>query len=79
MLSRHGTNRNVGRGFVKGFGLKRGALASSVGHDSHNVIVVGADDADMAVAVNRLIELQGGFVSVLDGNVRENWPCRWQD
>ncbi|KJB96380.1 adenine deaminase [Skermanella aerolata] len=69
VLSRHGTNRNVGRGFVKGFGLKRGALASSVGHDSHNVIVVGADDADMAVAVNRLIELQGGFVSVLDGNV----------
>ena len=69
VLSRHGTNRNVGRGFVKGFGLKRGALASSVGHDSHNVIVVGADYADMAVAVNRLIELQGGFVSVLDGNV----------
>lgn len=69
VLSRHGTNRNVGRGFVKGFGLKRGALASSVGHDSHNVIVVGADDADMAVAVNRLIELQGGFVSVLDGAV----------
>ena len=69
VLSRHGTNRNVGRGFVKGFGLKRGALASSVGHDSHNVIVVGADDADMARAVNRLIELQGGFVSVLDGTV----------
>ncbi|UEM23962.1 adenine deaminase [Skermanella mucosa] len=69
VLSRHGTNRNVGRGFVKGFGLKRGALASSVGHDSHNVIVVGADDTDMAVAVNRLIELQGGFVAVLDGKV----------
>jgi len=69
VLSRHGTNRNVGRGFVKGFGLKRGALASSVGHDSHNVIVVGADDADMAVAVNRLIDLQGGFVAVLDGQV----------
>ncbi|EWY41436.1 adenine deaminase [Skermanella stibiiresistens SB22] len=69
VLSRHGTNRNVGRGFVKGFGLRRGALASSVGHDSHNVIVVGADDGDMAVAVNRLIELQGGFVAVLDGVV----------
>jgi adenine deaminase len=69
VLSRHGTNRNVGRGFVKGFGLRRGALASSVGHDSHNVIVVGADDGEMAVAVNRLIELQGGFVAVLDGVV----------
>jgi adenine deaminase len=69
VLARHGSNRNVGRGFVKGFGLERGALASSVGHDSHNVIVVGADDADMAVAVNRLIELQGGFVAVRDGQV----------
>jgi adenine deaminase len=74
VLSRHGTNRNVGRGFVKGFGLKRGALASSVGHDSHNVIVVGADDADMAAAVNRLIALQGGFVAVLDGNVTGELP-----
>lgn len=69
VLSRHGVNRNVGRGFVKGFGLKRGALASSVGHDSHNVIVVGADHGDMAAAVNRLIELQGGFVAVVDGGV----------
>lgn len=69
VLARHGTNRNVGRGFVKGFGFRRGALASSVGHDSHNVCVVGADDADMALAVNRLIELQGGFVAVRDGAV----------
>ena len=44
----------------QGFGALRGALASSIGHDSHNIIVVGADDADMALAVNRLIELQGG-------------------
>ena len=53
MIERHGINGNVGRGFVKGFGLKRGAIASSVGHDSHNITVVGADDEDMAVAVNR--------------------------
>lgn len=69
VLARHGVNRNVGRGFVKGFGLASGALASSVGHDSHNVIVVGADARDMAVAVNRLIALGGGFVAVRDGNV----------
>jgi adenine deaminase len=74
VLSRHGINRNVGRGFVKGFGIKRGALASSVGHDSHNVIVVGADDADMAAAVNRLVELQGGFVAVVDGKVAAELP-----
>ena len=64
MLERHGRNGNVGCGFVKGFGLERGALASSVGHDSHNLCVVGASDEDMALAVNRLIELGGGF-------------CRW--
>ncbi|HYE01557.1 MAG TPA: adenine deaminase [Alphaproteobacteria bacterium] len=74
VLERHGRNGNIGRGFVRGFGIKRGALASSVGHDSHNITVVGADDGDMAVAVNRLIELQGGFVAVLDGEVIGELP-----
>jgi adenine deaminase len=69
VLARHGVNNNIGRGFVRGFGIKRGALASSVGHDSHNVCVVGASDADMAAAVNRIIELHGGFVAVVDGKV----------
>ncbi len=64
-----GERRGIGRGFVKGFGLTGGALASSVGHDSHNICVVGTNDADMAIAVNRLIELQGGFVAVRDGKV----------
>ncbi|MVS99546.1 adenine deaminase [Devosia marina] len=66
VIERHGKNGNIGRSFVTGFGLKRGAIASSVGHDSHNITVVGATDADMAIAVNRLIELGGGFV-VSDG------------
>jgi adenine deaminase len=66
VIERHGKNGNIGRSFVKGFGLKRGAIASSVGHDSHNITVVGATDEDMAVAVNRLIELGGGF-AVADG------------
>ncbi|MBB3772147.1 adenine deaminase [Angulomicrobium tetraedrale] len=69
VVARHGKNRNIGRGFVHGFGMKRGAIASSVGHDSHNICVVGADDADMAVAVNRLIELKGGFVVAEGGKV----------
>jgi adenine deaminase len=69
VLARHGKNRNIGKGFVKGFGIKRGALASSVGHDSHNVCVVGATDEDMALAVNRIIALGGGFVAVQDGVV----------
>lgn len=70
VVARHGKNRNIGRGFVTGFGLKRGAIASSIGHDSHNICVVGASDADMAVAVNRLIEMKGGFAVAEDGQVR---------
>ncbi|MER2194508.1 adenine deaminase [Methylobacterium brachiatum] len=73
VVERHGKTppgeRGIGVAFVKGFGLKRGAIASSVGHDSHNVTVVGADDADMAVAVNRLGEIEGGFVVVEGGQV----------
>lgn len=69
VVARHGHNDNIGRGFVKGFGLRHGALASSVGHDSHNICVVGTNDADMAVAVNRLEETGGGFVAVHDGQV----------
>jgi adenine deaminase len=69
VLERHGRNGNIGRGFVRGFGFRLGALASSVGHDSHNVCVVGSSDDDMAVAVNRLLALGGGLVAVVGGNV----------
>ncbi|EHH69108.1 adenine deaminase [Gluconobacter morbifer] len=69
VVARHGHNDNIGRGFVKGFGLRNAALASSVGHDSHNICVVGTSDADMALAVNHLEEIGGGFVVVRDGTV----------
>ncbi len=69
VIERHGKNGNIGRSFVKGFGLKRGAIASSVGHDSHNITVVGANDADMAAAVNRLIEMGGGFAVADNGQI----------
>ena len=62
VVERHGVNGNIGLGRVEGFKLKRGAIASSVGHDSHNVTVVGADPAAMAAAVNRVVALEGGFV-----------------
>ncbi len=74
VVARHGVNRNIGVGFVHGFGMKRGAIASSVGHDSHNICVVGADEADMAVAVNRLVALQGGFAVAEGGAVRAELP-----
>jgi adenine deaminase len=69
VVARHGVNDNIGVAFVRGFGMKRGAIASSVGHDSHNITVVGADEANMAVAVNRLIEIEGGFVVAAGGRV----------
>ncbi|WP_460449062.1 adenine deaminase [Alsobacter sp. SYSU BS001988] len=72
VVERHGLSMagsGIGRGFVKGFGMTRGAIASSVGHDSHNICVVGADEADMAVAVNRLGAIEGGFVVAEGGRV----------
>ncbi len=74
VVERHGKNGNIGRGFVHGFGLTSGAIASSIGHDSHNITVVGADDADMALAVNRLGEIEGGFVVVAGGRVLAELP-----
>ncbi len=69
VLERHGKNGNIGHAFVHGFGMKRGALASSVGHDSHNLCVVGTNMTDMAVAVNALRQSQGGLCVAIDGNV----------
>jgi len=70
VVERHlGTGRR-GLGFVRGSGLAHGALASSVAHDAHNIVVVGVDDADMAFAVTRLAEIGGGIVAVEGGQVR---------
>jgi adenine deaminase len=73
VVERHlGTGR-IGLGFVRGFGLRRGAFASTFSHDAHNLIVVGMDDDDMARAVERLVELGGGLV-VVDGDVKAELP-----
>jgi adenine deaminase len=74
VVARHGVNDNRATAFVKGFGMKRGAIASSVGHDSHNLCVVGADEADMAAAINRLREIEGGFAVARDGKVVAELP-----
>ena len=74
VVARHGINGNIATAFVHGFGMKRGAIASSVGHDSHNITVVGANEADMAVAVNRLIEIEGGFAVAEGGRVLAELP-----
>ncbi|MBY6162639.1 adenine deaminase [Mameliella alba] len=69
VVERHGKNGNIATGFVKGFGLKAGAIASTVCHDHHNIACVGVDYGDMAVAANRLGDIEGGFVVVRDGAV----------
>jgi adenine deaminase len=69
----HGTGR-IGLGLVHGFGLRTGALASTVAHDAHNIVVVGMDDNDMARAVQRLVELGGGIVVVESRGVRAELP-----
>lgn len=69
VIERHRGTGNVAVGFVKGFGLKSGAVGSSVGHDSHNITVVGTSDRDIYCAANRIIELGGGQVVVRDGVV----------
>ena len=69
VLERHGKNGNIGRAFVHGFGMTCGAIASSVGHDSHNMCVVGTNETDMAVAINALRQTQGGLCVAIDGKV----------
>lgn len=75
VVERHKDTGRIGIGFVRGFGLRRGALASTHAHDAHNVVVVGMDDADMAAAVNRLREIGGGQVAVAGGEVLAEVPC----
>ncbi len=74
VIERHHASQRVGLGFVKGFGLKRGAIASSVAHDAHNIVIVGANDADILRAAYVLQEIGGGFACVVDGEVRASVP-----
>jgi adenine deaminase len=75
VVERHRETGRIGLGFVSGFGLKRGALASTHAHDAHNVVVVGVDDGDMAAAVNRLRDIGGGQVAVAYGQPVAEVPC----
>ncbi|MCQ2739885.1 MAG: adenine deaminase [bacterium] len=74
VIERHRATGNIGKGFVKGFNLKSGAIASTVAHDSHNMIVVGTNDYDMYVAAVQLVKMQGGKVVVNNGEVISKLP-----
>jgi adenine deaminase len=75
VIERHTGSGRIGLGFVRGFGLRRGALASTHAHDAHNLMVIGVHDADMAAAATRLAEIGGGQVAVAGGRVVAELPC----
>src|SRR2546425_6920256 len=74
VIERHHASGRVGLGLVKGFGLRRGALASSVAHDAHNLVIAGVSDGDILKAARALEEMGGGFAVVVDGEVRASVP-----
>ena len=74
VIERHHATGNVGLGLVQGFRLERGALATSVAHDSHNIVVVGTRDEEMLAAVSAVTEMDGGLVAVEDGEVLASLP-----
>ncbi|HWT80314.1 MAG TPA: adenine deaminase C-terminal domain-containing protein, partial [Candidatus Methylomirabilis sp.] len=74
VVERHFGTGRVGKGFLKGLGLKRGAIASTVAHDHHNIVVAGADDESMDLAVHAIAEMQGGMAVVDGGRVLARLP-----
>ncbi len=74
VIERHQASGRIGLGFVRGFGLQAGAIASSVGHDAHNLIVAGTNDRDLFAAAVQVVKLRGGFCAVRDGTVLAQVP-----
>ncbi|MGY6703219.1 adenine deaminase [Roseinatronobacter sp.] len=74
VIERHGKNGNIATGFVRGFGMTSGAIAATVAHDHHNIVTVGVEYDDLALAVNRLSEIEGGFVVAQGGQVVAELP-----
>ncbi|MDD3921032.1 MAG: adenine deaminase C-terminal domain-containing protein, partial [Eubacteriales bacterium] len=74
VIERHHGTGHVGKAYLKGYGLTAGAVATSVAHDAHNLIVAGVTDADMALAANQVAQMQGGIAVVRDGEVLASLP-----
>lgn len=74
VVERHKNTGHIGRCYIKGYGLKSGAVATSIAHDSHNIIAVGTNDSDIVTAVNTIIDMGGGMVVVNSGSVVESLP-----
>lgn len=73
-LERHKGNGHIGIGFLGNYGLKKGAVATSVGHDSHNLVIAGVTNEDIAAAGNRVLENEGGLAIAVDGKVVLDLP-----
>jgi adenine deaminase len=69
LIERHHNTNHIGLGFVTGYGLKKGAIASSVSHDSHNIVVIGTNNIDMSAAANCIREMQGGWAIASEGKI----------
>lgn len=74
VCERHRGTGHIGLGFLGHYGLKRGAVATSIGHDSHNLLIAGVNDADMAAAGNRVLENEGGLAIAVDGRIVADLP-----
>ncbi|MDD5629659.1 MAG: adenine deaminase [Elusimicrobia bacterium] len=74
VIERHMASGRIAKGLVKGFGLKKGAIASSISHDSHNIVVIGVHDGDMYAAAVQVVKMQGGIVAASNGQVIEALP-----
>ncbi len=74
VIERHHATGNIGVGLIAGYGLTRGAVATTVAHDSHNLIVVGDNDADMRAAVDEIVRVQGGYAIARDGKILGTLP-----
>lgn len=74
VVERHKNTRLIGLGYLQGYGLQNGAIATSVAHDSHNIIVVGTNEEDMAIAVNHIKEMRGGITVVRQGDILGEVP-----
>src|SRR5690349_20450393 len=74
VIERHRGTGNVGLGLVRGFGLRSGALASSIAHDSHNLVVIGATDSEMLLAAQTVVAMGGGICAVRDNKVLAQLP-----
>ena len=74
VVERHHNTGHIGIGFIRGYGLKQGAIATSVAHDAHNIIAIGTSEEEIAAAINELAAMEGGMLVYSDGTLKASYP-----